>query len=160
VLAYVSFLIAYKTTPSLYGPKVEAQTPEGTRVGTPSAVPSSSKGSGPRGWSSGKGSYASARKAKQTDWHLSSPWTTTHCAIHQHELRKKKAGSGSAFPHLLWQGVYTIRFKNASGPAGGSGETSEPITRSRSPTPSLSSLPEDAPHAKISRLLRVLHTVG
>ena len=29
--------------------------------------------------------------------------------------------------------------------------------RSRSPSPSLSSLPEDAPHAKILRLLRVLH---
>jgi E3 ubiquitin-protein ligase TRIP12 len=27
----------------------------------------------------------------------------------------------------------------------------------RSPTPTLSSLPEDAPHAKILRLLRVLH---
>ncbi|TFY76514.1 hypothetical protein EWM64_g7498, partial [Hericium alpestre] len=32
--------------------------------------------------------------------------------------------------------------------------------RSRSPTPSLSSLPEDAPHAKILRLLRVLHKLN
>lgn len=30
-------------------------------------------------------------------------------------------------------------------------------SRSRSPTPTLSSLPDDAPHAKILRLLRVLH---
>ena len=155
--------------PYLDGSKVEAQTPEGTRVGTPSAVPSSSKGSGPRGWSSGKGSYASALKAKQTDWHLEFSMDehplpldlTIYGAIHQHELRKKKAGSGSALPpHLLWQGVYTIKFKKVPGPAGGSGETSEPVTRSRSPTPSLSSLPEDAPHAKILRLLRVLHRLN
>lgn len=138
-------------------------------MGTPSAAPSSSKGSGPRGWSSGKGSYASALKAKQTDWHLEFSMDdhplpldlTIYGAIHQHELRKKKAGSGSALPpHLLWQGVYTIKFKKVSGPAGGSGETSEPVTRSRSPTPSLSSLPEDAPHAKILRLLRVLHRLN
>ncbi|KAI9510528.1 hypothetical protein F5148DRAFT_1274737 [Russula earlei] len=151
------------------GSKVEAQTPEGTRVGTPSAAPSSSKGSGPRGWSSGKGSYASALKAKQTDWHLEFSMDdhplpldlTIYGAIHQHELRKKKAGSGSALPpHLLWQGVYTIKFKKVPGPAEGSGESSEPVTRSRSPTPSLSSLPEDASHAKILRLLRVLHKLN
>ncbi|KAH9172968.1 hypothetical protein EDB89DRAFT_1961917 [Lactarius sanguifluus] len=136
------------------GSKVEAQTPEGTRVGTPSAVPGSSKGSASRGWPSGKGSYASALKAKQTDWHLEFSMDdhplpldlTIYGAIHQHELRKKKAGSGSALPpHLLWQGV---------------SETSEPVARSRSPTPSLSSLPEDAPHAKILRLLRVLHKLN
>ena len=33
-------------------------------------------------------------------------------------------------------------------------------SRSRSPAPSLSSLPEDAPHAKILRLLRVLHKLN
>lgn len=106
---------------------------------------------------------------KQTDWHLEFSMDdhplpldlTIYGAIHQHELRKKKAGSGSALPpHLLWQGVYTIKFKKVSGPAGGSGESSEPVTRSRSPTPSLSSLPEDAPHAKILRLLRVLHRLN
>ncbi|KAI0306092.1 hypothetical protein B0F90DRAFT_1808594 [Multifurca ochricompacta] len=151
------------------GSKVEAQTPDGTRVGTPSAAPSNSRGPAPRGWPSGKGSYASALKAKQTDWHLEFSMDdhplpldlTIYGAIHQHELRKKKAGSGSALPpHLLWQGVYTIKFKKVSGPAGGSGESSEPVTRSRSPTPSLSSLPEDAPHAKILRLLRVLHRLN
>ncbi|KAH9000071.1 hypothetical protein EDB92DRAFT_2051252 [Lactarius akahatsu] len=151
------------------GSKVEAQTPEGTRVGTPSAVPGSSKGSASRGWPSGKGSYASALKAKQTDWHLEFSMDdhplpldlTIYGAIHQHELRKKKAGPGSALPpHLLWQGVYTIKFKKVPGPAGGSSETSEPVARSRSPTPSLSSLPEDAPHAKILRLLRVLHKLN
>lgn len=151
------------------GSKVEAQTPEGTRVGTPSAAPGSSKGSGSRGWPSGKGSYASALKAKQTDWHLEFSMDdhplpldlTIYGAIHQHELRKKKGGPGSALPpHLLWQGVYTIKFKKVPGPAGGTGEAAEPVARSRSPTPSLSSLPEDAPHAKILRLLRVLHKLN
>ena len=100
---------------------------------------------------------------------------TIYGAIHQHELRKKKAGPGGSGssssalpPHLLWQGVYTIKFKKVPGPAGGSssstggsaGEASEPVARSRSPTPSLSSLPEDAPHAKILRLLRVLHKLN
>ncbi|KAI0287813.1 hypothetical protein BC826DRAFT_1093244 [Russula brevipes] len=139
------------------GSKIEAQTPEGTR------------GPGPRGWSSGKGSYASALKAKQTDWHLEFSMDdhplpldlTIYGAIHQHELRKKKAGSGSALPpHLLWQGVYTIKFKKVPGPAEGGSESSESVSRSRSPTPSLSSLPEDAPHAKILRLLRVLHRLN
>ena len=42
--------------------------------------------------------------------------------IHQHELCKKKVGpsdsGSSAFPpHLLWQGVYTIKFKKVPGPA-------------------------------------------
>ncbi|KAI0272306.1 hypothetical protein BC834DRAFT_1030472 [Gloeopeniophorella convolvens] len=151
------------------GSKVEAQTPEGTRVGTPSAAPSGSKVSTPRGWPSNKSSYASALKAKPTDWHLEFSMDdhtlpldlTIYGAIHQHELRKKKSGSTSTLPpHLLWQGVYTIKFKKVPGPAGGSGEGSEPVSRSRSPTPSLSSLPEDAPHAKILRLLRVLHKLN
>src|SRR6266700_506298 len=99
VCACVCFLSDSRLNhPFLDGSKVESQTPEGTRVGTPSAAPSTSKGSGPRGWSSGKGSYASALKAKQTDWHLEFSMDdpplpldlTIYGAIHQHELRKKK----------------------------------------------------------------------
>lgn len=36
----------------------------------------------------------------------------------------------------------------------------EPVTRNRSSSPGLSSLPEDTPHAKILRLLRVLHQLN
>lgn len=36
----------------------------------------------------------------------------------------------------------------------------EITSKNRSPTPSLSSLPEDARHAKILRLLRVLHKLN
>lgn len=40
---------------------------------------------------------------------------TIYGAIHQHELRKK---SGPALaPSMIWQGVYTIKFKKVSGPA-------------------------------------------
>ncbi|KAF8263667.1 hypothetical protein EI94DRAFT_1703828 [Lactarius quietus] len=79
---------------------------------------------------------------------------TLYGASHQHEVCNKKAVSGSVLPpHLLWQGVYTIKFKKVPGPAGGSGEMSEPVVWSRSPTPTLSSLPEDAPHAKILQLI-------
>lgn len=38
--------------------------------------------------------------------------------------------------------------------------TDETGSRSRSPSPSLSSLPDDAPHAKILRVLRVLHKIN
>lgn len=37
---------------------------------------------------------------------------------------------------------------------------SETVSRIRSPSPTLSSLPDDAPHAKILRLLRVLHKLN
>ncbi|KAF8262635.1 hypothetical protein EI94DRAFT_1743173 [Lactarius quietus] len=50
-----------------------------------------------------------------------------------------------------------IKSKKVPGPAGGSSETPEPVTRSRSPTLSLHSLLEDAPYAKSLWLLRVLY---
>lgn len=105
----------------LDGSNVEAQTPEGTRVATPSAasreVPSPSA---PKP-SSGRGSYAAALKAKPTDWHIefsmdnqSLPLDLTiYGAIHQHEMRQKS----TALPNsLIWQGIYTIKFKKAPGP--------------------------------------------
>ncbi|TFY64792.1 hypothetical protein EVG20_g5828 [Dentipellis fragilis] len=152
------------------GSKVEAQTPDGTRVGTPGVareIPAAT----PRGASSSKGSYAAALKTKPSDWHLEFSMDdhilpldlTIYGAIHQHELRKKAAGAPSMLPpSMLWQGVYTVKFKKVPGPAPseGRGEGSDTGSRSRSPTPSLSSLPEDAPHAKILRLLRVLHKLN
>ncbi|THH12821.1 hypothetical protein EW146_g7335 [Bondarzewia mesenterica] len=153
------------------GSKVEAQTPDGTRVGTPGVAKEMPQTPTPRAIPS-KGSYAAALKAKPAaDWHLEFSMDdhilpldlTIYGAIHQHELRKKAAGSSSSLPpSLLWQGVYTVKFKKVPGPAPsseGRGEASE-ASRSRSPTPILSSLPEDAPHAKILRLLRVLHKLS
>lgn len=39
---------------------------------------------------------------------------TIYGAIHQHEMRKK---TGATPPSMIWQGVYTIKFKKVSGPA-------------------------------------------
>jgi E3 ubiquitin-protein ligase TRIP12 len=166
---YWKYVVGLSSTSD--GSKIVAQTPDGTRVGTPAAGTSREPPTPtPRPSSSSKNSYAAALKAKPQDWHLEFSMDdhvlpldlTIYGAIHQHELRKKASGSGSSVPsHLLWQGVYTVKFKKVPGPAptASFGETSEG-SRSRSPTPPLSSLPEDASHAKILRLLRVLNNLN
>jgi E3 ubiquitin-protein ligase TRIP12 len=99
---------------------VEAQTPEGTRVATPSAreVPSpSASRSLP-----GRASYAAALKTKPTDWHIQFSMDnnvlpldlTIYGAIHQHEMRNKSSPLPSS---LIWQDVYTVKFKKVQGPA-------------------------------------------
>lgn len=111
------------TVDHLDGSKVEAQTPDGTRVATPGA--SSKDGQlnpTPRNLLSSRASYAAALKAKPTDWHLEFSMDdhilpldlTIYGAIHQHEMRKK---TGSLPHSMIWQGVYTIKFKKVSGPA-------------------------------------------
>src|SRR6266550_903792 len=53
------------------GSKVEAQTPDGTRIAMPGSPPSKGAGTQPaRGTQTTKTSYAAALKAKPTDWHL------------------------------------------------------------------------------------------
>ncbi|KAJ7778066.1 hypothetical protein B0H14DRAFT_2963210 [Mycena olivaceomarginata] len=134
------------------GSKVEAQTPDGTRVATPS-LKEGQPSPAPRAPAT-RASYASALKAKPTDWHLEFSMDD------QHEMRKK---TGALPPNLIWQGVYTVKFKKVSGPAPAADarpENGEGSSKSRSPSPTLSSLPEDAPHAKILRLLRVLHQLN
>jgi len=71
---------------------------------------------------SSRGSYAAALKAKPTDWHLEFSMDdhilpldlTIYGAIHQHEMRKK---TGATPLNMIWQGVYTIKFKKVVGPA-------------------------------------------
>ncbi|KAJ6534683.1 hypothetical protein DFH09DRAFT_1180315, partial [Mycena vulgaris] len=148
------------------GSKVEAQTPDGTRVATPS-LKDGQPPQVPRAPTT-RASYASALKAKPTDWHLEFSMDdqtlpldlTIYGAMHQHEMRKK---TGALPPNLIWQGVYTVKFKKVPGPlpaADARPEGAEGSSKSRSPSPTLSSLPEDAPHAKILRLLRVLHQLN
>ncbi|KAI0364359.1 hypothetical protein BV20DRAFT_1107706 [Pilatotrama ljubarskyi] len=151
------------------GSKVEAQTPDGTHVPTPGSargLPSSNPT--PR-TSTPKTSYAAALKAKPSDWHLEFSMDdhklpldlTVYGAIHQHEMRKHKASGSPFLPSMIWQGIYSIKFKKVPGPLPSSdARADETGARSRSPSPSLSSLPEDAPHAKILRLLRVLHKLN
>lgn len=111
------------------GSKVEAQTPDGTRVATPSQNESASRGP------LGRASYAAALKAKPTDWHLQFSMddqilpldTTIYGAIHQHELRKKTNATPS---NLIWQGIYSIKFKKVPGPAPVSESESYPLKSS------------------------------
>ncbi|TFK26191.1 ubiquitin-protein ligase [Coprinopsis marcescibilis] len=142
------------------GSKVEAQTPDGTRVATPSGS-SKDATSNPRSAAAARGSYASALKSKPADWHLQFSMDdqvlpldlTIYGAIHQHEMRKK---SGALPPHMIWQGVYTIKFKKVPGPPTADSRSDVEPGHKRSPSPTLSSLPEDAPPTKIVHLLRVL----
>lgn len=104
------------------GSKIEAQTPEGTRVATPSVSTKEGLLAMARNSLSSRGTYAAALKAKPTDWHLEFSMDdhilpldlTIYGAIHQHEMRKQ---SGATPPNMIWQGVYTIKFKKVPGPA-------------------------------------------
>lgn len=107
-------------TANLDGAKIEAQTPDGTRVATPNPTrdPAATLRTAP----AAKTSYAAALKTKPSDWHLQFSMDdhilpldlTIYGAIHQHEARK----SGTSIPsNLIWQGVYTIKFKKVPGPA-------------------------------------------
>ncbi|EIN09595.1 hypothetical protein PUNSTDRAFT_120033 [Punctularia strigosozonata HHB-11173 SS5] len=140
------------------GSRVEAKTPDGTRVATPRETVTPQ----PR-----KASYAAALKAKPTDWHLEFSMDDTtlpldltiYGAIHQHELRKKTGPSIP--PNMIWQGIYTVKFKKVPGPAPNLEDRNDDgLARSRSPNLVLSSLPEDASHTKILRLLRVIHKLN
>jgi E3 ubiquitin-protein ligase TRIP12 len=85
-------------------------------VATPSNAGKDARGSG------GRASYAAALKAKPTDWHLQFSMDdqvlpldlTIYGAIHQHEIRKK---SNAAALNMIWQGIYTIKYKKVPGPA-------------------------------------------
>ncbi|TFK51850.1 hypothetical protein OE88DRAFT_1679337 [Heliocybe sulcata] len=150
------------------GSKIEAQTPEGTRISTPNPAKDNNSGSTAKYLPPSTRSYAAALKAKPTDWHLEFAMDdhplpldmTIYGAIHQHEARKK---SGSAVPlSMVWQGVYTVKFKKVPGPASSPesrGDGDMP-SKGRSSSPTLSSLPEAASHTKILKLLRVLHQLN
>ncbi|TCD69149.1 Ubiquitin fusion degradation protein 4 [Steccherinum ochraceum] len=150
-------------------PHSVSETPDGTRVTTPNpAKPSSSAASTSRNPPAAKTSYAAALKTKPSDWHLEFYMDehqlpldlTIYGAIHQHEARRKSSGQALS-PSMIWQNVYSIKFKKVHGPAPASANRGDDLsTRSRSPGPVLSSLPEDAPTAKTLRLLRVLHKLN
>ena len=101
--------------------RIEAQTPDGTRIATPNSSRGIPHISSVRQGNVQKSSYAAALKAKPIDWHLEF-WMDDHLlpldltiygAIHQHEMRKKVGALPSS---AMWQGVYTVKFKKVSGP--------------------------------------------
>jgi E3 ubiquitin-protein ligase TRIP12 len=110
------------TLSSQDGSNIEAQTPDGTRVATPNPSKDASLVAASRQALPSRSSYAAALKAKPNDWHLEFSMDdhvlpldlTIYGAIHQHEMRKK---TGALPPNLIWQGVYTIKFKKIAGPS-------------------------------------------
>ncbi|KAG8976344.1 Ubiquitin fusion degradation protein 4, partial [Tulasnella sp. 427] len=98
------------------GQRVEAQTPEGTRVATPNPATTA-----PPSLLPPKTSYATALKAKPTDWHLEffmddHPLPldmTIYGAVHQNLMRKD---STAASLITLWNNAYTVKFKKVPGP--------------------------------------------
>jgi E3 ubiquitin-protein ligase TRIP12 len=97
------------------------QAPDGTRVATPN--PSKDTPPAPsRQTLTRRSSYAAALKTKPSDWHLEFSMDdhvlpldlTVYGAIHQREMRNK---TGAVPPNMIWQGVYTIKFKKITGPS-------------------------------------------
>lgn len=164
----VEVLERFLTPFVLDGSRVEAQTPEGTRVATPNPATKTIPAAIARQASAGRASYAAALKAKPTDWHLEFSMEgnvlpldlTIYGAIHQQETRKSQGTPFSTA--MIWQGVHTIKFKKVPGPAPSPDARNEenPVSRSRSVSPSFASLPDDASHTKILRLLRLLHKLN
>lgn len=99
---------------------------------------------------------------------------TVYGAIY-HNLVRKSAVALS--PNSLWNGVYTIKFKKVPGPAPSDGMffidyspgerhelflsgAAELAQTERASSPMSTSAPDDAPHAKILRLLRILRKLN
>ncbi|KAI5117508.1 hypothetical protein M0805_003913 [Coniferiporia weirii] len=146
------------------GSKVEAQTPDGTRVATPNPALGAA---GPMSGSSDrKPSYAAALKNKGSDWHLEFNMDghilpldmTIYGAVHQHEARKSPGGTIPS--NMIWQGVYTVKYKKVTGPRQVTETAVDSPSRARSPVSSLASLPDEASYSKILKLLRVLHRLN
>lgn len=163
------------------GKEIEAKTPDGTRIQTPSntndASPTarkSSKSSSKKPESldnkgkelKPKGSYASALKTKPTDFHIEFELdgqkvdhdSTIYSALH----RKESNSLRNPFVN-----VYTLKFKHIDGPAERKEKnvtksniravTSENVKNAWSELPE--SIAKDSQHAPILQLLRVLHAL-
>ncbi|KIO30590.1 hypothetical protein M407DRAFT_14294 [Tulasnella calospora MUT 4182] len=141
------------------GQRVEAQTPQGTRVATPNPAAATAPTPSPP-----KTSYATALKAKPTDWHLEFSMDdhplpldmTVYGAVHQNVMRKE-----ATVPPLstLWNNIYTVKFKKVPGPVPVEG-ASDTASTERAASPMTTSAPDDAPHSKILRLLRVFYKLN
>lgn len=99
-----------------------AQTPDGTRVATPSQVAPTPTPSARLATSNSRASYAAALKAKPVDWHLEFSIDdhplpldmTIYGGVYQAEMRKKNSPVPSV---AFWQNIYTVKFKKVAGPS-------------------------------------------
>jgi E3 ubiquitin-protein ligase TRIP12 len=166
----------HQSSPFSDGSKVEAKTPQGTRVATPNPLAQQRPNLGSPS-TSRTASYAAALKAKPVDWHLEFSIddrpialdTTIYGAFYQHEVRK--AAGSPILPSQIWSGMYTVKFKKVLGPAPAPEglcshcRVSSHLTfiiakpvflEALQPEASFTALPEDNVCTKILRLLRIL----
>lgn len=142
------------------GSRVEAKTPEGTRIATPSQAAGTGQ-AGPSGIATPRtGSYAGAVKTVPSDFHLEfthngqviSLDDTIYGAVHKH--RGTAPGSNNA---LVYGTTAVFKFRKVDGPV----PSSHAAADAPSPASVASALPAafdpTHPTSKILRLLRVLH---
>ncbi|CAO1638599.1 unnamed protein product [Sympodiomycopsis kandeliae] len=172
------------------GKKVEAKTPDGTRIGTPltSSTPDTSAKAGSSS-SPARPSYAAALQRKPTDYHLEFSMhgkkldldSTIYAAVHQFETRpggnmssastagaaggssSSAALANSMLQRSIWSNVYTVRFRKVEGPAptsADSKQTPEPEAASRALAELPASIPAESSFGKILQLLRILHDLN
>nr|XP_018262246.1 E3 ubiquitin-protein ligase TRIP12 [Kwoniella dejecticola CBS 10117]OBR84404.1 E3 ubiquitin-protein ligase TRIP12 [Kwoniella dejecticola CBS 10117] len=152
------------------GSRVEAKTPEGTRIATPQQIPPGTAAAGPSTGSGGastpKGSsYAGALKTAPSDWHIEfningnklSLEDTLYGAVHRNQAAIS-GGDAAAYGGIYNMPV-TIKFRKVEGPAKHDGPAEAP-----SPATVTSTFPvglePSTPTSKILRLLRVVHNLS
>lgn len=140
------------------GSRVEAQTPDGTRIATPNQAASSNANAGSSSTPS-RSSYAGAVKTAPADWHLEfsindqvlSLEDTVYGAVH-------KYAKASPSPLNAFNVPIIFKFRKVEGPASAKAPVDAPSPASISSTlPAV--LDPSAPVSKILRLLRVVHTL-
>ncbi|OCF37256.1 E3 ubiquitin-protein ligase TRIP12 [Kwoniella heveanensis BCC8398] len=164
------------------GSRLEAKTPEGTRIATPQQNLPGQAAAGPSAAAGGApgSSYAGAVKTAPSDWHLEffiggskiSLDDTIYGAVHKNQESIPDGGYGG-----VYNSPVTIKFKKVEGPAqtselfGAAGTcrmeadiVAEPPFDAPSPASVESSFPAglepDTPTSKILRLLRVVHNLS
>lgn len=145
------------------GSRVEAKTPDGTRIATPNQAAAESGGFSSSATPTQTGSYAGAVKTAPVDWHLEFSvdgqilgiTDTIYGAVHKYA--KKSSAPGSAFNHPV-----TFKFRKVDGPLPKDDEQ-EVSHNAPSPATTASVMPNivgsDSQVSKILRLLRVVHNL-
>ncbi|KAK4687050.1 E3 ubiquitin-protein ligase TRIP12, partial [Tremellales sp. Uapishka_1] len=142
------------------GLRVEAKTPEGTRIATPNQAAQAGSNTAEAG-PSRMSSYAGAVKTAPVNWHLEftlngvkiSLDDTIYGAVHKSRSKDAPAQLGVFGMPVMF------RFRKVDGPAPG-----KPALDAPSPGSVVSALPDSleagAPTSKILRLLRVVHNLS
>ncbi|KAL7423043.1 Ubiquitin fusion degradation protein 4 [Cryptotrichosporon argae] len=142
------------------GSRVEAKTPDGTRVATPQQGASVAGPSAPAETPTRTSSYAGAVKTAPVDWHLEFTMNghplamddTVYGAIHRHQQQQASRGLNVFSLPIIF------KFQKVDGPSPARAPIDAP-----SPASTVSVMPDalepSAPTSKILRLLRVVHNL-